>query len=97
MDEDATLADPPNDDRSIATAAPLSGPGHALLNEAATEIGIDNASFCSLDRFTKAIICDPLPAREPREFLRLEDSHGPSPPAHIYSAARYSGRGAPFD
>ena len=77
MDEVAALADPPNDDRSIATAAPLSRPGHALLNKATTEIGIDKVAFCPLDRIAKLLVSDPLPAREPREVLRFEDSHSP--------------------
>jgi hypothetical protein len=70
----------PHDDRPVPAAAALTGPGNALLDEVAAEVGVDKAPFGTVDRIAKGPVADAFPAREPREFLRLEDPHGPPPP-----------------
>jgi hypothetical protein len=46
-----------------------------LLDQAATQIGVNYAAFGPVDRFAQAPVVNSLAPREPRHPLRLEYPH----------------------
>ena len=69
--EHREIAEPAGDQRSVAAAAPFARPGHALLDEAAAQVCVDEPAFRPRDRLDKALVGDPLAARELGEESRL--------------------------
>src|SRR5947209_1531913 len=60
------------DQHAIAARPSFSGPRHPLLEDAAAEIGIDQAALGPPHRLAKTRIGNPLAARKAREQFRLE-------------------------
>lgn len=56
----------------------LTGPRHALLDEAAAKIGVDRAALGPLNRLAQAGVSNPLPASEPHNASGQENPHGTS-------------------
>ena len=67
-----------SDHHAIAAATPLPFAGHALLDEAAAQIGVHQPAIGTLDRLDQARICDLFPACEPGKDLELVDRHAAS-------------------
>ena len=57
------------DKRPVAAASPLPRAPHALFENAATKISIDQAPNCSINRLNQARVCYPLPGGEFGEEL----------------------------
>src|SRR5581483_2336066 len=75
VEEHRPRAGPERDDRAEAAALALALAGHALLDEAAAQIGIDQALADIAHRLGQGRIVDPLPPLKPRERLALEHPH----------------------
>src|ERR1700739_2349513 len=59
------------------TALPLSGAGDPLLDEPATQVGIDQTTFSCRNGFDECRIRNTLTALKTYEALDLVNSHGP--------------------
>jgi len=62
-----------------AARPPMTRPRHALLDDTAAQIGIDEAAFCPPQRPDQVCVGNPLAAREARELLRPEYPQAPLP------------------
>jgi len=79
--EHREIPKPAGDQRSVAAAAPFARPRHALLDEAAAQIRVDEAALRPRDRLDKALVDDPLVSRKLGEESRLVDPDRRIPPA----------------
>jgi len=84
--EHRKIAEPAGDQRPVAAAAAFARPRHALLDEAAAQVCVDEPAFRPYNRLDKALVGDPLASRELGEKSRLVDPDRRIPP----SAANYS-------
>lgn len=64
------------DHRTISAALAGTGLGHALLDQIAAEINLDQASLGIGDGRSECLVADPLAPLEVCERLRLVDPHG---------------------
>ena len=69
--EHREIPEPAGDQCPLAAAAAFARPGHALLDEAAAQVCVDEPAFRPRDRLDKALVGDPLAARELGEESRL--------------------------
>ena len=78
VEEHRERLDPIGYDDSIAAGAPPTSPRDALLDQAAAQICVHEATRGAADRFAQALVVDTFAAREPNKPSGLEDTHAHS-------------------
>jgi hypothetical protein len=85
VEEHRSPRGPIGNDHAKAAGSALARPGDALLDKAATSIGVDSATLGPLDGLFQARVRNPFAPRESRHPPGFENPHGLS-----YSAVNYS-------
>jgi hypothetical protein len=84
----------PHDDRPVPAAAALTGPGNALLDEVAAEVGVDKAPFGTVDRIAKGPSLMPSRRANRANSFVLKIRTARRLLGNMYSAVRYSSSGS---
>jgi hypothetical protein len=64
-----------SDKQAKASSLTLSWPRNALFDDAAAEVGVDQAASCAFDGGNQTVIGDAILTSEPRKRFGLEDAY----------------------